>query len=43
MQTKHKDHTCKECKEKFPSPIELLKHVAKHHFNETYDVKDLKD
>ena len=23
--------------------MEFLKHAAKHHFNETYDVKDLKD
>ena len=34
---------CKECKEKFPSPMELLKHVAKHHINESNEAKDLKD
>ena len=43
MVTKHKDHMCKECKEKFPSPMDLLKHVAKHHINETNEGKDLKD
>ena len=43
MLTKHKDHMCKECNEKFPSSMELLKHVAKHHINETNEGKDLKD
>ena len=43
MLTKHKDHMCKECKEKFPSPMKLLKHVAKHRINETNEAKDLKD
>ena len=43
MLTKHKDLICRECKEKFPSPMELLKHVAKHHINESNKAKDLKD
>ena len=43
MLTNHKYHMCKECKEKFLSPMELLKHVTKHHINETNEVKDLKD
>ena len=34
MLTKHKDHTCKECKDKFQSLMKLLKHVSKHHINE---------
>ena len=29
--TKHEDHVCKVCKDKFKSFMELLKHVAKHH------------
>ena len=28
---KHEDQICQECKEKLPSFMELLKHVAKHH------------
>ena len=43
MITKHKDHTCKGCIEKFQSPMELLKHVAKHNVHETNEVKDLND
>ena len=43
MQTKHNYHTCKEWNEKFQSPMELLKHVAKHSVHETDEVKDLKD
>ena len=29
--TKHENHVCKVCKDKFMSFMELLKHVAKHH------------
>ena len=43
MLTKHEDHTCKECKEKFQSLMELLKHVSKHHFNEKDEVKEIND
>ena len=43
MLTKHEDHNCKECKEKFQSLMELLKHVAKHHANEKDEVNNFKD
>ena len=36
--TKHSDPSCKECEEKFPSRMELLEHVAKHHVNEKHEV-----
>ena len=29
--TEHEDHTCKECKDKLPSFMDLMKHVAEHH------------
>ena len=32
--TKHQDHVCKECKEKLPSFMDLLKHVSTHHVEE---------
>ena len=31
MLTNHEDHQCKECKDKLPTFMELLRHVAKHH------------
>ena len=31
MLTKHEQHQCKECEEKLPNFMQLLKHVAKHH------------
>ena len=34
MVTKHSEHPCKECKEKLPTFMDLLKHVAKHHCKE---------
>ena len=34
MITTHQEHPCKECKEKLPTFMELLKHVAKHHCKE---------
>ena len=37
--TKHQDHICKECKEKFQTFMELLKHVAKHHSSEPAEEK----
>ena len=36
---KHEEHQCKECKEKFSSSIDLLKHVSKHHFKDEGDKK----
>ena len=35
--TNHEDHHCKECQEKLPTFMELLKHVAKHHCKEQVD------
>ena len=32
--TKHQDHICKECKEKFQTFMELFKHLAEHHSSE---------
>ena len=32
MITKHSEDQCKECAEKFPTFIELLKHVLNQHF-----------
>ena len=43
MITKHKDHVCKECKERLPSFMELLKHVAEQHAKETSEEKEIKD
>ena len=43
MLTKHEDHVCKDCKEKFQSSMELLKHVAKHHVSKRDELKDMKD
>ena len=43
MLTKHEDHNCKECQEKFQSLMELLNHVAKHHVNEKDEVNLIKD
>ena len=31
MVTKHEEHQCKVCKEKLPTFMELLKHIAKQH------------
>ena len=39
--TKHQNNVCKECKEKFQTFMELLKHVAKHHSSEPAKDKDL--
>ena len=41
INTKHQDQVCKECKEKFKSFMELLKHVAKHHSMEPHEEKDV--
>ena len=43
MLTKHEDHTCKDCKEKFQSLMEVLKHASKHHVNDKDEVNDIKD
>ena len=37
--TKHEEHQCKECKEKLPSFMDLLKHVSKHHFKDEDEKK----
>ena len=37
---KHEDHVCKECHEKFPSFMELLKHVANPHHQDEVEVED---
>ena len=31
MLSKHETHQCKDCHEKLPNSIQLLKHVAKQH------------
>ena len=38
--TKHEDHVCKECQEKFSSFMDLLKHVANHHHKNEVEVED---
>ena len=40
MITKHSEHQCKECAEKFPTFIELLKHVSNQHFEEQGEVQE---
>ena len=40
MLTNHEDHHCKECQEKLPTFMELLKHVAIHHFKDEGDIED---
>ena len=34
MTSDHGDHNCNDCKEKLPTSMELLKHVAKNHYKE---------
>ena len=34
MTSNHGDHKCNDCKEKVPTFMELLKHVAKNHYKE---------
>ena len=41
MLTNHEDHQFKECQEKLPTFMELLKHVAKHHFKDQGNIEDL--
>ena len=38
--TNHENHQCKECQEKLPTFMELLKHVAKHHCKEKVDMHE---
>ena len=38
--TKHEDHVCKECEEKLPYLMELMKHVSKHHYKELNSEKN---
>ena len=34
MTTKHSEHKCKDCQEKLPTFMHLLKHVAQHHYKD---------
>ena len=43
MVTQHEDHTCKECKHKLPSFMELLKHIVEKHAKDTGEEKGKKD
>ena len=40
MVTQQEDHTCKECKHKLPSFMELLKHIAEQHAKEAGGEKE---
>ena len=40
MVTKHEEHQCKECKEKLPTFMELLKHIAKQHSPDQCEEKE---
>ena len=40
MLINHEDHRCKECQEKLPTFMELLKHVAIHHLKNEGDIED---
>ena len=37
--TKHKEHQCKECKEKLPTFMQLLAQITKNHFKEESEVQ----
>ena len=39
MLTKHDVHQCKECMEKLPNFMQLLKHIAKHHSDDESETK----
>ena len=41
MITKHELHQCKECQEKLPTSMHLLKHIAKHHTDNENKTKDI--
>ena len=41
--TKHAEHNCKDCKEKLPTFMALLKHVAEHHSEQPVEIKEVKD
>ena len=34
MLTNHENHQCKECQQKHPTFMELIKHVAQNHFKD---------
>ena len=34
MLTNHENHQCKECQQKLPTFMELIKHVAQNHFKD---------
>ena len=39
MNTMHEEHQCKECREKLPSFMDLLKHVSENHFRDQDEQK----
>ena len=39
MLTKHDVHQCKECMQKLPNFMQLLKHIAKHHTDDESESK----
>ena len=41
MVTKHASHQCKECNEKLPNFMQLLKHIAKHHGDSQGKTEDI--
>ena len=42
MLTKHELHQCKECKEKLPNFLKLVKHIAKNHGDNQSKTEDNK-
>ena len=43
MITKDSEHYCKDCKEKLPTFMALLKHLSEHHKSEQVEVNKIKD
>ena len=41
MLTKHESHQCKECQEKLPNFMQLLKHIAKHQTDNESTTKNI--
>ena len=41
MLTKHEMHQCKECQEKLPKFMQLLKHIAKHQTDNESKTKNI--
>ena len=40
MTTKHSEHRCKDCQEKLPTFMHLLKHVAQHHYMDQRETQE---